>query len=94
MRNEKFKNTNHKSLTASHKMVDHIEVKDYNKAFFISIVLNVIFVIVEVIYGIIGDSLALIADAGHNLSDVLSLVVAWSAIFFQKEDQQKNIHTG
>ncbi len=63
----------------------HHEVKDYNWAFFVGIVLNIIFVIVEVVYGIIGDSLALIADAGHNLSDVLSLVVAWSAIFLSKK---------
>lgn len=52
---------------------------NFGKAFAIGITLNVIFVIVEVLYGIWGNSLALLADAGHNLSDVLGLVVAWIA---------------
>ena len=37
--------------------------------------LNVAFVVIEVFYGVIADSLALITDAGHNLSDVLGLLV-------------------
>jgi len=53
----------------------------YNRAFAIGITLNVIFVVVEIVYGILGDSLALITDAGHNLSDVLSLLLAWGAIY-------------
>ena len=61
------------------------KVKDYNNAFIIGILLNIIFVIAEVVYGINGDSLALIADAGHNLSDVLSLVAAWGAIWLSKK---------
>lgn len=59
---------------------DHSHGKaNYNRAFAIGIFLNVIFVVVEVGYGVAADSLALIADAGHNLSDVLSLVLAWGA---------------
>jgi cobalt-zinc-cadmium efflux system protein len=54
-------------------------IKDYSFAFAIGITLNVLFVIVEVAFGIYADSLALIADAGHNLSDVLSLILAWGA---------------
>lgn len=54
-------------------------VQNYNKAFAIGIVLNVVFVIVEMIYGVLADSLALIADAGHNISDVVSLLLAWVA---------------
>jgi cobalt-zinc-cadmium efflux system protein len=50
-----------------------------NRAFVIGIGLNIVFVAVELAFGIIADSLALIADAGHNLSDVLSLVLAWAA---------------
>ena len=61
------------------------EVKNYNNAFLIGIVLNILFVIAEVVYGIAGDSLALIADAGHNLSDVLALVAAWGAIWLSKK---------
>jgi len=53
----------------------------YNRAFAIGVTLNIIFVVVEIVYGIIGDSLALITDAGHNLSDVLSLLLAWGAIY-------------
>ncbi|MBP2000129.1 cobalt-zinc-cadmium efflux system protein [Paenibacillus shirakamiensis] len=52
---------------------------NYNKAFGIGIFLNSAFVIVEAIYGVMSHSLSLIADAGHNLSDVLALVLAWVA---------------
>jgi len=55
------------------------DVTDYNRSFALGITLNVIFVVIEVIYGINADSMALIADAGHNLSDVLSLLLAWGA---------------
>lgn len=51
----------------------------FGKAFAIGIALNTLFVVIEAIYGILSNSVALLADAGHNLSDVLSLVVAWAA---------------
>jgi cobalt-zinc-cadmium efflux system protein len=53
--------------------------EDFGKAFAFGISLNVTFVVVEAAFGIWGNSLALLADAGHNLSDVLGLVVAWVA---------------
>ncbi len=53
--------------------------KNYNRAFIIGIVLNTGFVAIEAFYGIFANSLALLADAGHNLSDVLGLVLAWGA---------------
>ena len=53
--------------------------KDFGRAFLIGIVLNTGFVVAEAIYGYLGNSVALLADAGHNLSDVLGLVVAWAA---------------
>lgn len=59
---------------------DH-EINNYNKAFVIGITLNVIFVVIEAGYGIAAGSLALIADAGHNLSDVISLLLAWGASY-------------
>ncbi|PTB83525.1 cation transporter [Sulfurovum lithotrophicum] len=62
------------------------EVKNYNKAFFIGISLNIIFVIIEAVYGVLADSLALIADAGHNLSDVVSLILAWGAFYLAKKE--------
>ncbi|MEW6499530.1 MAG: cation diffusion facilitator family transporter, partial [Cyanobacteriota bacterium] len=52
---------------------------NYNRAFAISIALNIGFVIIEAVYGILANSLALLADAGHNLSDVLGLLLAWGA---------------
>ncbi len=59
----------------------HHEINNYNRSFTIGITLNVIFVIIEVTYGLLADSLALIADAGHNLSDVISLLLAWGASY-------------
>ena len=52
---------------------------NYDKAFAIGIVLNVTYVVVEAVFGVLAHSLALLADAGHNLSDVLSLLLAWGA---------------
>ena len=51
----------------------------YDRAFAVGIALNTGFVVIEAVYGLLGNSLALLADAGHNLSDVLSLVLAWAA---------------
>jgi cobalt-zinc-cadmium efflux system protein len=50
---------------------------DFGNAFAIGIVLNLAFVVVEAVYGLVAGSMALLADAGHNLSDVLGLVLAW-----------------
>jgi cobalt-zinc-cadmium efflux system protein len=57
----------------------HHAPTDFGKAFAIGIVLNAAIVILQAVFGIIAHSTALLADAGHNLSDVLSLVVAWTA---------------
>jgi cobalt-zinc-cadmium efflux system protein len=51
----------------------------FGRAFALGVALNLAFVVVEAIYGILGSSVALLADAGHNLSDVLALAVAWLA---------------
>ena len=59
----------------------HHATPDYNRAFAVGVALNIIFVVVEVTYGIIADSLALITDAGHNLSDVMGLLLAWGATY-------------
>jgi cobalt-zinc-cadmium efflux system protein len=56
----------------------------FGKAFAIGVALNAGFVIVEVVYGILGNSVALFADAGHNLGDVLGLLVAWIASILVK----------
>ena len=52
---------------------------DFGQAFLIGILLNTGFVVVEAVYGWLSGSMALIADAGHNLSDVLALLLAWGA---------------
>lgn len=57
----------------------------YHRAFAIGLSLNMVFVVVEAGYGVATGSLALVADAGHNLSDVLSLLLAWGAILLAKK---------
>jgi cobalt-zinc-cadmium efflux system protein len=52
---------------------------NYSRAFAIGVVLNLVFAAIEAGYGFASGSLALIADAGHNLSDVVSLLLAWGA---------------
>ena len=52
---------------------------DFGRAFAIGVVLNSAFVLVEAGFGLWSGSMALVADAGHNLSDVLGLLIAWGA---------------
>jgi len=56
----------------------------FDRAFLIGIALNTGFVIAEAVYGFLANSLALLADAGHNLSDVLGLLLAWAAASLAK----------
>ncbi|MDB5963776.1 MAG: cation diffusion facilitator family transporter [Polaromonas sp.] len=56
----------------------------FGRAFAIGIALNSAFVVVEAIYGFASGSMALVADAGHNMSDVLGLVAAWTAAVLSK----------
>jgi cobalt-zinc-cadmium efflux system protein len=57
----------------------HAPVAGQGRAFAIAVVLNVAIVLIQGIYGVIAHSTALLADAGHNLSDVLGLLLAWGA---------------
>ncbi|MBC7499944.1 MAG: cation transporter [Herminiimonas sp.] len=57
---------------------------DFSAAFVIAIALNSAFVVIEFSYGFITNSTALMADAGHNLSDVLGLLLAWGATVLGK----------
>lgn len=57
----------------------HLPRNGHGRAFLVSILLNIGFVLIEFVYGILAHSTALLADAGHNLSDVLGLVLAWTA---------------
>jgi cobalt-zinc-cadmium efflux system protein len=56
----------------------------FGTAFAIGISLNLIFVAAEFTYGVLANSVALMADAGHNLSDVLGLAIAWIASVLSK----------
>ena len=60
---------------------NHSHTTNYNKAFAIGIILNSIYIVIEFTYGIIFNSMALVADAGHNLSDVAGLLIAWGATY-------------
>ena len=55
----------------AHQHHHHHAHDNYNRAFALAVGLNVVFVAVEISYGLLINSLALMADAGHNLSDVL-----------------------
>ena len=57
----------------------HHGPQDFGNAFLIGIGLNIAFVVIEAAAGLIYGSMALVADAGHNLSDVLALALAWGA---------------
>src|SRR5437762_10635156 len=66
--------------TNTHSHDDHSHAPaNFNKAFVIGIALNAGYVVFEAFFGLLGHSLALVADAGHNLSDVLGLLLAWGA---------------
>jgi cobalt-zinc-cadmium efflux system protein len=52
---------------------------NFGRAFLVGIILNIGFVVAEVVYGLLGGSVALIADGAHNLTDVLGLAAAWLA---------------
>jgi cobalt-zinc-cadmium efflux system protein len=57
---------------------------DYGRAFAIGIALNVAYVAAEAGYGLASGSLALLADAGHNLGDVLGLALSWGAALLNR----------
>src|SRR5258708_36493346 len=57
---------------------------DFASAFALGIALNVAIVLVELTYGFLANSMSLVADGGHNLSDVLGLVVGWAGTVMAK----------
>lgn len=72
-------NAHHRVDFHAHGGRAHAPPKDLAFAFGVGTALNLVFVIVEAVCGALGNSVALIADAGHNLSDVLGLLIAWGA---------------
>src|SRR3954449_10703922 len=65
----------------------HLHVQfDYGRAFAIGIALNLLYVAGEAVAGILSGSLALLADAGHNLGDVLGLALSWGAAVLSRRE--------
>lgn len=67
---------------------------DFGRAFAIGIALNIGFVAAEAVAGFVTGSMALLADAGHNLSDVLGLIIAWGAATLAKKPATKRFTYG
>ena len=72
----------------------HALPTDHGRAFALAIGINTLFVAIEFIYGFIANSTALMADAGHNLSDVLGLALAWGAAVLAKRAPSKHFTYG
>jgi cobalt-zinc-cadmium efflux system protein len=72
----------------------HHHPNDFGRAFAIGIALNLVFVVVEAGYGLQANSMALLADAGHNLADVLSLATAWAAAILSKRPPTRRFSYG
>src|ERR1700754_3664873 len=66
----------------------------FGAAFAIATALNVALVIVQVVYGLAANSLALLADAGHNLGDCLGLLLAWGAHVLGRRQPTANFTYG
>jgi cobalt-zinc-cadmium efflux system protein len=69
----------------SHSHGHEINPANHGNAFIIGISLNLLFVIIEAVVGIINNSMSLLTDAGHNLSDVASLVLSLIAFRLAKK---------
>ena len=72
----------------------HVDPAGQGRAFGIAIALNSIFVVVEFGYGFVANSTALMADAGHNLSDVLGLLLAWGALLLARRSPSERYTYG
>ncbi|MEN8501147.1 cation diffusion facilitator family transporter [Paraburkholderia sp. DD10] len=67
------------SHSDAHHAHAHAPAAGHGRAFALAVALNVAIVMMQAVYGVIAHSTALLADAGHNLSDVLGLLLAWGA---------------
>src|SRR5437868_8654299 len=76
-------------MAHDHSHSHRVSAENFNAAFAIGIALNTAYVLFEVVFGLIGHSLALLADAGHNLGDVLGLLLAWCASAMAKSAPTK-----
>ncbi len=74
----------HTHGTGDHSHSHSHAPKDFGFAFALGTALNLGFLIIEAIFGLIANSTALLADAGHNLSDVIGLLIAWGAVLLAR----------
>lgn len=72
-------------MHGGHDHSHHAPPARFDRAFAIGVALNLAFVVAEVFFGVLSNSLALIADAGHNLSDVVGLLIAWFAAWLARK---------
>jgi len=72
----------------------HSHQVDFGRAFAIGILLNTGFIATEVAFGLLSSSLTLLADAGHNLSDVMGLLIAWGATSLERRGPTKRFTYG
>ena len=70
------------------------ELQGHDRAFAVGIALNLGFVAIESVYGVLSQSMALLADAGHNLSDVLALALAWGASVLGRREPSRRFTYG
>lgn len=78
----------------SHHGHAHGSFDPTQRAFAVGVTLNLIFVVVELFYGFSANSLALLADAGHNFSDVIGLLIAWGALVLAKRKPSERFTYG
>jgi cobalt-zinc-cadmium efflux system protein len=81
-------------MTHDHDHDHHHAAGGHGRAFAIGIALNLAFVVVEAVFGVLAQSMALLADAGHNLSDVLALAVAWGATALSRREPSRRFTYG
>lgn len=94
MSSDKCSHNHNHGHSHNHSHGHHHGPVNYSKAFAVGISLNFLFVLIEAGYGVASGSLALIADAGHNLSDVLGLVVAWGAAYLATKKPSRKFTYG
>jgi cobalt-zinc-cadmium efflux system protein len=73
---------------------DHHGHDDFTRAFALGITVNAAIVALQLVFGLLGNSMALIADAGHNLSDVLGLVVGWAGAVMARRSPSRRFTYG
>lgn len=82
------------TMSAGHDHNHDHGPRDFTRAFALGIAINLGIVALELVFGLIGNSMALIADAGHNLSDVLALVVGWAGAVMAKRSASRRFTYG